>query len=423
MDQIIEYGNAIWSWFGVADNQNRAEAIAAVAAVVLTVSAAVGTGLWYVVRLCMPKGKNPDAVLRNSIPTGEVLSMDQHLTILEKREERMRDKLAIEHEGDKARLLDQIDELRRQIESPEDSLKEARTRNAALEALLERSGNDIGADRLAEAREALEQGDYSIADDIFAEIEARREMEVQEAARAAFGRGEIAEAEVRWADAAKHYTRASRLHPGFETLFKAVEFAQLSGDYEGAQRLSGDLLAVAQSNPDKGKLAKALDRQATVSWRKGCFEKADADFRQALTWAEKVTGVESSEYEQILNNLGINLKAQERYAEAEEILRRALGICGKTAGKESPEYGIRLSNLALILKEQGKYAEAEKLMLEAIAVHEKSLGKKHPTYSTDLANLAGIYDAEGRFFEAKGIYLQVLELDLLSIGNLHPTMG
>ena len=38
-------------------------------------------------------------------------------------------------------------------------------------------------------------------------------MEVAEAARAAFGRGEIAEEEVRWNDAADHYARAARLDP------------------------------------------------------------------------------------------------------------------------------------------------------------------------------------------------------------------
>ena len=85
-----------------------------------------------------------------------------------------------------------------------------------LEALLERSGNDIGGDRIAQAKAALEKGDYSIADDIFAEIEARNTLAVQETARAAFGRGEIAEEQVRWADAATHYTRAADLDPTFD---------------------------------------------------------------------------------------------------------------------------------------------------------------------------------------------------------------
>ena len=50
---------------------------------------------------------------------------------------------------------------------------EANIRISDLEDILERAGTDIGGDRIIEAKVALEKGDYSIADDIFAEIEAR----------------------------------------------------------------------------------------------------------------------------------------------------------------------------------------------------------------------------------------------------------
>lgn len=133
--------------------------------------------------------------------------------------------LAAATDEEKDQLHARIGELENQISNPDEALAEARKRIKDLEALLDRSGNQIGADRIAEARAALEKGDYSEADALFEEIEARRQLEVEEAARAAFGRGEIAEAEVRWADAAAHFARAAKLHETFASLFKAREFA------------------------------------------------------------------------------------------------------------------------------------------------------------------------------------------------------
>src|SRR6056297_1525790 len=121
-------------------------------------------------------------------------------------------------EAEKSQLRARIAELEKQIANPDAALAEAQKRIADLEALLDREANQIGADRIAEAKAALEQGDYSLADDIFAEIEAKNELAVQETARAAYGRGEVAEAEVRWGDAYRHYANAARLDPSFGNL-------------------------------------------------------------------------------------------------------------------------------------------------------------------------------------------------------------
>ena len=130
------------------------------------------------------------------------------------------------HAEEKDVLRARISELQSQLQNPDDALKVAQGRVAELEARLTRLGNSIGGDRLTEARAALARFDYSVADEIFADIEARQEMAVKDAARAAFGRGEVAEAEIRWADAAEHYERAARLDPDFDGLGKASKFAR-----------------------------------------------------------------------------------------------------------------------------------------------------------------------------------------------------
>ncbi|MEJ6708272.1 MAG: hypothetical protein QNK92_05625 [Amylibacter sp.] len=90
---------------------------------------------------------------------------------------------------------------------------------------------------MADARKALEAGDFSIADDIFTEIEIHEQLAVERAARAAFALGEIAEQEIRWADAAKHYTNATHKHPTVVHLNKARWLHWNAGNFSKALSL------------------------------------------------------------------------------------------------------------------------------------------------------------------------------------------
>ncbi len=149
---------------------------------------------------------------------------------LEERAAEVEAALATASEEERTRLEGQRAEIARRLADVEGALKERDAKVRDLEALLAREGNEIGGDRLAEARAALQQGDFSKADDLFAEIEASAQAAVQSAARAAYGRGEIAEEQVRWADAAEHYARAAGLDPTYDTLLKARLFTWRAGD-------------------------------------------------------------------------------------------------------------------------------------------------------------------------------------------------
>jgi len=188
MEWLYDFGLVIWDWFGDEDHQNRVTAIAAALTVILAIAGTVFGAAWYMItRLFLRRNtpqNAPDQPQPAASPQGDVLSMDQHLTILQKREEQLEAKLSTAHAEEKDLLQRQITELQAQIANPAESLAKAQKRIADLEALLDREANQIGADRIAEAKAALEQGDYSLADDIFAEIEAKNELAVQETARA-----------------------------------------------------------------------------------------------------------------------------------------------------------------------------------------------------------------------------------------------
>src|SRR6056297_1275741 len=193
---------------------------------------------------------------------GPTLTVPEFIRLRRELKADLEAELAEAAEAEKSQLRARIAELEKHIANPDEALAEAQKRIKDLEALLDREANQIGADRIAEAKAALEQGDYSLADDIFAEIEAKNELAVQETARAAFGRGEVAEAEVRWRDASTHYANAARLDPSFDNLFKAREYGWRAGQYTDAQRHGEALLALARKDGTQEQVARALNEHA-----------------------------------------------------------------------------------------------------------------------------------------------------------------
>ena len=248
LDWLATLGIEIWHWFGVEDHQDRITAIAAAFGMLVAVLGAFSTALWWIITR---RRKQDDPPRPGPVPplvdpsNGPVitLTLKDYEQRLADRAAEVRREMETASEEKMAVLRAELAELERQRAEPEEALAALQTRIADLEARLSREANTLDPEKLASARAALEKGDFSLADDLFADIEARTELEVQQAARAAFGRGEVAEAEIRWADAAAHYAKAARLDPKFDTLFAAREYSWRSGDYATALRFGEDLLA------------------------------------------------------------------------------------------------------------------------------------------------------------------------------------
>jgi tetratricopeptide (TPR) repeat protein len=323
---------------GVPGNQSRVGAVVAIVATVCGAIWIVGRPVLALVRKS-PDTPEPSSVTK--LDTYSFLKLQKHLKA------ELEAELLLAHADEQDRLRARIAELESRISHPETALKAAQTRISDLETLLERSGNYIGGDRITEARMALGRGDFSIADEIFAEIEARREMDVQEAARAAFGRGEIAEEQVRWTDAAEHYSRAARLDPKYETLAKAGEFLLRAGRQADAIQQGEQLVKIA-----KTEFGSEHEKTATA-----------------------------------INNLASSYRATGRYDEAELLFREALAITGKTLGEAHPDYATDLNNLGSLLQATGRSDEAEPLYREALAVFETALGAEHPDTQLVRGNL------------------------------------
>ncbi|MEM6577310.1 MAG: tetratricopeptide repeat protein [Pseudomonadota bacterium] len=356
-----------------------------------------------------------------SVTVNKGLSVSEFLAIRRELKADLEKELGEADQSEKKQLRDRIAELERQIANPDEALKEAQNTIADLEALLERSSNQIGTERINEAREALERGDFSIADEIFAEVEAAQELNIKEAARAAYGRGEIAEEEVRWADAAKHYARAAQLDRTFNHLFKAREFTWRAGDYTTAVRLGEDLVAAAKESDNREDEASALNEHGLTLWNLGQFEEAVTLYREAMEIDKATIGEQHPHYAIRLNNLASVVRAQGQYEQAETLFRQAIEIGKTTIGEDHPAYAMRLNNLGETLGLQGRFQEAEALYRQAIEIDKATIGVAHPDYAVHVNNLAHVLQEQGRVEEAETLYREAGKITKTTLGEYHPS--
>ncbi len=305
-------------------------------------------------------------------------TLEQYEAGLARRAEEIRAELEGAHAEEKEVLRSQLDEVHRRMEDVETSFAVRKAELTRVMARLDEVASGLPQARLAAARRALAEGGTSAADALFAEVEAMEVEAVGRAAIAAFERGKLAEADIRWADAAGHYATAARLAPNFEHLSKAREYAWRTGDYAAALRLGEDLVGITTAEPGSAERAFALNEHALTLKATGRYAEAEPLYREALAIRETVLGKAHPDYAESLNNLAGLLEATGRYAEAEPLFREAVAISDTVLGKAHPAYAISLNNLAGVLMGTGRYAEAEPLYREALAIRETALGEAHP---------------------------------------------
>jgi len=125
----------------------------------------------------------------------------------------------------------------------------------------------------------------------------------------------------------------------------------------------------------------------------------------------------------LMNQLGLLLKTQVRFAEAEPLYRRALAIDENSYGPDHPNVARDLNNLAGLLQATNRLVEAEPLMRRALAIDENSYGSDHPDVARDLNNLAGLLWDTNRGAVAEPLMRRALTIDESSYGPDHPKVA
>jgi tetratricopeptide (TPR) repeat protein len=285
-------------------------------------------------------------------------TITQHQNILEKEKKQLRKDLETLHKSRtenlqyKMELLElKLAEVNRRLANPAESYQK---RIAFLESTireLRTFKGDVNDNLLAKAETALQQGDTTLADDLFAQIEEQEKMSIERAAKAAFERGKIAVDNIDYRKALKHYTRA-------------VELAPNNGYY----------LSYA------GSMAGTMGKHdQEVRWK-----------TRSLDLYLKSGGEDSSNVAGLRNNLGSAYYSLGQNDKAIEYYQLALASDLKTYGEDHSKVAIRRNNLGSAYDSLGQYDKAIEYYQLALSSFERVLGEDHPYTKTVASSLRSV---------------------------------
>ncbi len=279
-------------------------------------------------------------------------------------------------------------------------------------------------DKLEEAKAALEAGDISESDKLFIVAE-DGELTKKQFAEVALARGEIAELQLRWKDAAEHYARAVQLDRSFEALIRAQRLANDMGDYDLALSLGNKAKEAAIAEEDKkgNKYTISLNNLGFVYRKCGDLKKAESLYEEAIDIQRKISKGEERDTSLAVNlcNLAELYKAQGHYGKAKSLYEEALKINEKVFGEDNPDTAAIISSLGVVYEYLGEHADAESHYLKALGIREKHLLENHPAIANSLNNLAVFYGRVGKNRDDAGLYYKrALKILTDSFGLEHP---
>ncbi len=325
-------------------------------------------------------------------------------------------------DAEKVKLEQKIAELDLRLADVPKAFQEFKERIARLESMLEREGNEIGNKKLVEARDALEKGDFSKADDLFAEIEAREELAVKRSARAAYARGEIAEQEIRWYDAVEHYTRAAQLDPCFETLLKAQKLTYDIEDYDSSLPfcLDAQKAAIKEYGKDTQFYALIINNLGAIYSKLKEYKLAEPLHKESLKIRQNILGKKHPEVGMSLTNLGGMYQAKNQHREATYFLKRSLNIHKESLGLKHHGTASTLHNLGCSYRDLHNFRKAKPLLKQGLKLRKEILGDNHPETASSFSSLGGFYFMQGQYTKAEPLARQALEILESTLGLDHP---
>jgi len=157
--------------------------------------------------------------------------------------------------------------------------------------------------------------------------------------------------------------------------------------------------------PDHPAMAASLASLARVTLARGDAAEAEKAARRAVDIVSRNPHRRSTEP---LRALGAALAAEERFAEAAEVLHEALAEDRQHHGSDGADTARSLAQLANAELRSHRFAEALPLIQQAVAIDQERLGPAHPFIADDLFDLGLVYDGLKRTAEARRAFAAAL---------------
>ncbi|MBS0196024.1 MAG: tetratricopeptide repeat protein [Planctomycetes bacterium] len=217
--------------------------------------------------------------------------------------------------------------------------------------------------------------------------------------------------------------------------------------------------------PDHHDIAESLMGLGTFAFENGKYEEAERDFRAALPIYRAVSkGRPSEDVAQALNDLGITVRALDRYPEAETLLKKslserlslddpddiktaetynnlgnvyrnlkrydeafdvmekALELRRKLRSDDNALVLQTQNNIATIARSAGQLERAEAILLDVVPKERKALGADHADHAATLTNLGLVWEELNKLPEAEGVLRESLKIRTAKLGPKDPRL-
>ena len=334
-------------------------------------------------------------------------------------------------DAERAKLAADIERLsaeREEIESQRQNLQSSyEARVAELQEMseqLSRLGGNIAQSRIEAAMEALLVGKTAQAAAIFKEVAEIESEHLDRASEAMFQLGLIAEAEVKWAEAVRHYVRAADIFPTYARLKKAADIAERNATYEEAAHYAERLVELSKSElgPRHVKTADALSTLAFAYQKLARFRDAERAHSAALDVTEGQDGPARARH---LSAYAVWLHELGRAKQAQDTLQLALAIKTEDTVEGQRELVDRLETLSDVYQTLGHYETSQEQLQAAsdILASLDGFGPRHPDY-LNLQQLRAINLFElGRYEDAIALMERILADATAVFGPDHPALA
>lgn len=258
-------------------------------------------------------------------------------------------------------------------------------------------------------------------------IRTERQADAPQLAYSLIRRGFVLFDQGEWDEALDLAQRAERQvegHHEFQRLaFDAMELQGIVlrrfDRFDDAETVLLRAQSLAEELDEPGEVAGILSARGLLAWEREQPETAIELLEQALQLAEQSIGTENSEFATHLNNLGLALRAAERYDESRSAFERALALDERIYGEDSMRTATVRDNLAGTLVEMELIDEAIPLVRTSLAAFERALPADHPDLAITEGNFAVTLRRAGRYEEA----LEYAERALRTMIKAHGERG
>jgi CHAT domain-containing protein/tetratricopeptide (TPR) repeat protein len=214
-----------------------------------------------------------------------------------------------------------------------------------------------------------------------------------------------------------------------EAIEAAEEFVALRTKLQGADHWQ---VAKAKSWLAAMRKIAALPQEKRAGWPKslqarvqaqklqqqGQFATALPLWQQRLEWYREALGEDDRLTAEAYNDVALNLRAQQKYADAAPLLRKALDAW-KALGEDHPDTASGYYNLARNLGDLAQYEEADRYYRKSLDIRRRVLGEGDANTAQGYHDLALNLDDQGRHAEAAPLHQKALGIYRQALGEEH----